>query len=213
MVSNRVLEQEAQQDKLEILKESLKEGQKIHGTITRIQDFGAFVDIGGAQALLPVSEISLERVADIQQVLSVGQEIEASILKLDWRANRISLSMKALLADPWEGAAAKYPVASRHQGTVTRTADFGLFVALEPGLDGLVHASELGDEGRRIDARKLAKPGDTMLVRILDVDAVNRRIALKPAASAEDEATQQRYTAEDGDGENYNPFAALLKKK
>lgn len=213
MVSNRALEQEAQQDKLDELKQSLKEGQNIHGTITRLQDFGAFVDIGGVQALLPISEISLERVADITQVLSVGQEIEAQILKLDWAAKRISLSLKALLADPWLTVEAKYPVNSRHQGTVVRTADYGIFVALEPGLDGLVHASELGGEGRRIDARKAAAIGEKMLVRIIDVDAAGRRIALKPAASAEDEATQDRYTADTGDGENYNPFAALLKKK
>jgi small subunit ribosomal protein S1 len=213
MVSNRAIEQEAQQDKLEELKQSLQEGQKIRGTITRIQDFGAFVDIGGVQALLPVSEISLERVADINAVLSVGQEIEAQILKLDWKAKRISLSLKALLADPWLAAEDKYPVGSRHSGTVVRTADYGIFVALEPGLDGLVHASELGGEGRRIDARKAATIGDKMLVRIIDVDTAGRRIALKPAASAEDEATQDRYTAESGDGESYNPFAALLKKK
>ncbi|MDX9958029.1 MAG: S1 RNA-binding domain-containing protein, partial [Spirochaetia bacterium] len=116
-------------------------------------------------------------------------------------------------ADPWLAAADKYPVNSRHQGTVVRTADYGIFVALEPGLDGLVHASELGGEGRRIDARKAAAIGDQMLVRIIDVDTAGRRIALKPAASAEDEATQDRYTAESGDGESYNPFAALLKKK
>jgi small subunit ribosomal protein S1 len=213
MVSNRAIEQEAQQDKLEELKQSLQEGQKIRGTITRLQDFGAFVDIGGVQALLPVSEISLERVADINAVLSVGQEIEAQILKLDWKAKRISLSLKALLADPWLAAQDKYPVNSRHQGTVVRTADYGIFVSLEPGLDGLVHASELGGEGRRIDARKAATVGEKMLVRIIDVDSAGRRIALKPAASAEDEATQDRYTADTGDGESYNPFAALLKKK
>ena len=213
MVSNRVIEQETQEIKIEELKKSIKEGQNIRGTIVRIQDFGAYVDIGGVQALLPVSEISLERVENITKVLSVGQEIEARILKLDWQTNRISLSLKALLADPWGDAATKYPVNSRHQGTVTRTADFGIFVALEPGLDGLVHVSELNNEGRRIDARKLAKIGDPMLVQIIEVDMKNRRIALKPATSIEDEATQKRYTFKDEDVESYNPFAAILKKK
>lgn len=212
-VSNRVIEQEAQQDRIEALKKNLKEGQNIHGTITRIQDFGAFVDIGGVQALLPVSEITLERVADITQVLSVGQEIDAQILKLDWQTGRISLSLKALLADPWLNAEARYPVGSRHTGTVVRTADYGIFIALEPGLDGLLHVSELDNDQKRLDARKLAKPGEKKLVEVLDVDTVNRRIALKPAASAEDEATTKRYTADAGDGESYNPFAALLKKK
>ena len=213
MVSNRAIEQEAQQDKIDVLKQNLKVGQIIHGTITRIQDFGAFVDIGGVQALLPVSEISLERVADIQQVLSLGQELEAQILKLDWRSNRISLSLKALLADPWLSAEEHYPVGSRHTGTVVRTADYGIFLALEPGLDGLLHVSELDNDQKRLDARKLAKPGETRLVEVLSVDTANRRIALKPAVSAEEEATKQRYTTEAGDSDTYNPFAALLKKK
>ena len=213
MVSNRVIEQEAQQIKIEKLKQTIKEGQNIRGTIVRILDFGAYVDIGGIQALLPVSEISLEHVSDITQILSVGQEIEARILKLDWKANRISLSLKALLADPWEHAATKYPENSRHQGTVTRTADYGIFLALEPGLDGLIHVSELRSNDRRPDPRKLAKIGDSMVVRILDVDTKGRRIALKPAASAEEDAIQVRYTAVDDDIESYNPFAAMLKKK
>jgi small subunit ribosomal protein S1 len=213
MVSNRVIQQEAQQDKLEDLKQSLKEGQTIRGTIVRIQDFGAFVDIGGVQALLPVSEISLERVADIRQLLSVGQEIEACILKLDWQAKRLSLSMKALLVDPWLTAVARYPVGSRHTGTVVRTADYGIFVALEPGLDGLLHVSELDGSHKYLDARKMAKSGQTMLVEILSVDTAGRRIALKPAASPEDEATRQRYAADAPDSDTYNPFAALLKKK
>jgi len=213
LVSNRVIEQEAQQTIIEELKKTLKEGQSIRGTIVRIQDFGAYVDIGGMQALLPISEISLERVTDITQVLSVGQEIEARILKLDWQANRMSLSRKALLADPWVNAATKYPVNSRHEGTVTRTADFGIFVALEPGLDGLLHVSELGGDGRRLDARKLAKVGDKMSVQILDVNVKDRRIALKPATSLEDEATQKRYLVEEVETERYNPFAAKLKRK
>lgn len=213
MVSNRVIEQEAQQDKIQALKQSVKEGQTIRGTITRIQDFGAFVDIGGVQALLPISEISFESIADIKQVLSVGQEIEASVLKLDWQAGRISLSLKALLADPWLNAESRYPIGSRHTGTVVRTAEYGIFIALEPGLDGLLHVSEL-DGGRNYqDARKLAKPGETRRVEVLSVDAASRRIALKPAASEEDEATRQRFTAEAEDGERYNPFASLLKRK
>lgn len=212
-VSNRAIEQEAQQEKIDELKQSLKEGQIIKGPITRIQDFGAFVDLGGVQALLPVSEISLERVSDIHQLLSVGQEIEAQILKLDWQNGRISLSLKALLADPWATAEVRYPIGSRHTGTVVRTADYGIFIALEPGLDGLLHVSELDNDQKRLDARKLAKPGEKRLVEVLSVDTAGRRIALKPTVSAEEEATTQRYTAESGDGESYNPFAALLKKK
>ncbi|MBU0934268.1 MAG: S1 RNA-binding domain-containing protein, partial [Spirochaetes bacterium] len=101
VVSNRAIEEAAYQDQVSALRETLREGQTVTGVITSIQDFGAFVDLSGVQALLPISEIARERIGDINAVLSVGQEIEAEVLKLDWKAERISLSMKKLMADPW----------------------------------------------------------------------------------------------------------------
>lgn len=212
VVSNRAIEEAAQQERLAALRATLTVGQTVRTVITSLQDFGAFVDLGGVQALLPVSEISRERVKDIRGVLSVGQEIEAEIIKIDWQAERISLSMKKLSTDPWQNAAEKYPVDSKHAGTVSRLADFGAFVTLEPGLDGLVHVSEFRSSGKYTNLRDFVKPGQALQVQILDVDPANRRIALKPAASVEEESAASKYIGGDSDTDAYNPFAALLKK-
>ncbi len=149
LVSNRAIHEEARKEKIEALKNTLKEGMVVKGSILSIQEFGAFVDIEGIQALLPISEISRARVEDINAVLTVGQEIEATLLKIDWKSERISLSMKNLQSDPWEHALEKYPVDSKHTGKVVRVTDFGAFVSLESGLDGLIQASYRKDPGRR----------------------------------------------------------------
>jgi small subunit ribosomal protein S1 len=214
LVSNRAIHEELRQAKIEALQQTLREGMVITGTVASIQSYGAFVDLGGIQALLPVSEISLARVEDIHALLSVGQEIQASILKIDWRNERISLSMRSLLADPWETAGDKYPVGSKHGGKVVRLADFGAFVSLEPGIDGLVHSSEINKASSYGTNRELAlKLGQTLSVEILGVDRSNRRISLKPATSAEEDETTAKYLDASDDSSTYNPFAALLKKK
>lgn len=214
LVSNRVIYEEAHQERLEALKKTLHEGMVITGSIKSIQSFGAFVDLGGIQALLPISEISRSRVEDIQALLSVGQEIQASILQIDWRNERISLSMKSLLADPWETAQEKYPEGSKHTGKVVRLADFGAFVSLEPGIDGLMHNSEISKANGYGTGRDLTpKLGQTVSVEILGVDRANKRISLKPAATIEEEETAAKYLDASDDSETYNPFAALLKKK
>ncbi len=212
VVSNRAVEELAHQERLESLKQTLQEGQTVHGTVVRVEDYGAFVEFDGVQALLPVSEVSRERVADIRTRVSLGQELDACVIKLDWKNERITLSLKVLEADPWLNARERYPEGSRHAGTVVRTADYGVFVQLEPGLDGLLHVSELSDGGNRNDARKLAKVGDRIDVRVLGVDAGQRRISLGKALSAEDESLKNRYVDQGGETEGYNPFAALLKK-
>lgn len=215
LVSNRVFHEEARQEKREELKKTLKEGQLVQGTIKSIQDFGAFVEVQGVQALLPVSEIARARVHDIRAVLSVGQEIEAVILKIDWAAERISLSMKSLQADPWDQAAAKYPEGTKLSGRVARVAEFGAFVSLEPGLDGLVHISEFGSDSKFGGRGEMTvKVGQTLAVQVLSVDKANRRIALKPATSKEEDETNAKYLGGgSSEGDTYNPFAALLKKK
>jgi small subunit ribosomal protein S1 len=214
LVSNRAIHEEAHQNKLEELKKTLKEGMVVKGTVKSIQDFGAFVDIDGFQALLPVSEIGRTRVEDIKSMLSVGQEIQASILRIDWKNERMSLSMKSLQADPWDTAAEKYPEDSRHTGKVVRITDFGAFVSLEPGLDGLVHISELRAASKYSDSKELiVKPGQILQVKVIGVDRKNKRISLKPAGSAEDDETSSKYMDKSSDTDTYNPFAALLKKK
>jgi small subunit ribosomal protein S1 len=214
LVSNRVIHEEARLKKLEELKKTFREGMVITGAIKSIRPFGAFVDLDGIQALLPVSEISLTRVEDIQAVLSVGQEIRASILQIDWRSERISLSMKSLLADPWETATAKYPEGSKHTGKIVRLADFGAFVSLEPGVDGLVHSSEISKAGSYGARGELnLKLGQALSVEVLGVDQVNRRISLKPSTTVEEDETASKYMDAADDSTTYNPFAALLKKK
>jgi small subunit ribosomal protein S1 len=211
VVSNRAILEEERQKKIELLKESLKEDMTITGTVKSIQSFGAFIDIGGVQALLPISEISRDRVEDIHKVLTPGQEIEVAILKLDWNNEKFSVSMKKLLPDPWDEAKSKYPKGSTHKGTVVRLMNFGAFVNLEPGLDGLVHISELkGDE--RIDhPRDAVKEGQTLEVEINDVDVQKKRISLKPAGRSQLDESLSKYM--DSEPDTYNPFSALLKDK
>lgn len=213
IVSNRVIEEALQAEKIAKLKETLKEHSIVTGTIKSIQNFGAFVDLGAVQGLLPVSEISLERVENISEVLQVGQEIRAEIIKLDWNTEKITLSMKSLLKDPWERAAEQYPAGSKHSGKVVRITDYGAFVSLEPGLDGLVHVSELRGGGKYNNVKDAVKLGQTLTIQVLEVDPSRKRISLKPASSAEEEEVSQRYMAESEAADTYNPFAALLKKK
>lgn len=213
LVSNRVILEEEHQQKVEELKQTLKENMVVTGTIKSIQDFGAFVDLGGVQALLPISEISRSRVDDIQALFSEGQEIEASIIKLDWRNERITLSMKALLPDPWDEAATKYPVGSKHTGEVVRITNFGAFVTLEPGLDGLLHISELKSDSRQSNPQDIVKRGQKITVEIKSVDTERKRIGLKRVSSTQEDENFQKYLdSETGnEAETYNPFADLLK--
>lgn len=211
LVSNRAILEEERGKQLESLKTTLQEGMVIKGTIKSIQSFGAFIDIHGVQALLPVSEIGRSRVEDIQQALTIGQEIEASIIKIDWKTERITLSMKSLLSDPWEKVLEKYPVDSKHTGKVVRITDFGAFVSLEPGLDGLLHISELKGDDKYANVKKVVKMGETLSVQIKDVDVNAKRLSLKQVSSVEEDESTKKYS--NNETETYNPFAKLLKDK
>jgi small subunit ribosomal protein S1 len=214
IVSNRVFHEEARQDTLTRLKATLKEGQTVRGIVKSVHDYGAFVDLDGVQALLPVSEYDRARVDDLRAVLSIGQEIEASILKLDWTNNKLTLSRKSLQADPWAEAAAKFPEGTKLSGKVVRVANFGAFVGLAAGIDGLIHVSEFRSDGKYSVGNEVpVKVGQTLSVQVLSVDTANRRIALKPATSREEDETTAKYTRGSSEGDTYNPFAALLKKK
>jgi small subunit ribosomal protein S1 len=211
IVSNRAILEKEHQKKVDLLKQSLKENMKITGTVTSLQSFGAFIDIEGVQALLPLSEISRERVENIHDVLTPGQEIEALVLKLDWKNERISVSMKNLLPDPWDEAESNYPKGSRCSGTVVRLMNFGAFVNLEPGLDGLVHISDLKGEERINHPREVVQTGQTLEVEIVNVDGENKRISLKPASSFQADEVSNKYLETETETETYNPFSALLK--
>lgn len=156
----------------------MKEGDTVRGTVRTLTDYGAFVDIGGVDGLLHVSDLVWGRVNKPGDVLTVGQEIEARILKLDVEKKRISLGMKQLLADPWEAAAQKYKVGEKVRGVVTRVMDFGAFVELEPGIEGLVHVSEMSWARKVRIASDIVKPGETVDVVVLGVSAAERRLSL-----------------------------------
>lgn len=211
LVSNRVILKEEQNAQIEILKKTLHENMTVKGIVKSLQDFGAFVEISGVQALLPISEISRSRVEDIHQSLSIGQEIEAAVIKLDWQNERITLSMKKLLADPWDKAHAKYKKGSKHTGEVVRITNFGAFVSLEPGLDGLIHISDLEGDSRDFNPREALKKGQSIIVKINSIDTEKKRISLKPAAETQDDEAFKQYMEPDSD--TYNPFAGLLKDK
>lgn len=184
IVSRRALLEEEQQRLKEEAQAGLEEGMTVSGTVTSLQDFGAFVDIGGLEGLIPISEIGWARVQNVRDVLSVGQQVQVVIKTIDREKERISLSLKDTLADPWEQVVEKYPEGSFHTGTVARLATFGAFITLAAGVDGLIHISKLG-AGKRINhPREVLKEGETVEVKIESVDRGNRRLSLALAGAA-----------------------------
>jgi small subunit ribosomal protein S1 len=206
VLSRREILEEERRAKREALKESLREGAIVRGTIVRILAFGAFVDIGGIEGLLPVSEVDWGRVEDIRDALSVGQEMDVVVTQIDWEKGRISLSLKRTLADPWETAAEKYPEGTTLNGTIARLAAFGAFVTLEPGVDGLIHISKLGGGKRIKHPGDVVREGQAVAVKVEKVDAGNRRIALALAANGRREEAQREEKSEEE--EDYRRYAA-----
>jgi small subunit ribosomal protein S1 len=150
----------------------------VTGTVRSLTDYGAFVDVGGVDALLHVGDISWSRVAKPADVLTVGQQIEARVLKTDPEKRRISIGLKQLQPHPWDAVAGKYKVGERVRGIVTRIADFGAFVELEPGIEGLIHVSELSWTKKIKRVSEVVKQGDTVEAAILGVNTADRRISL-----------------------------------
>lgn len=178
IVSNRTILEEERQKQKDDLRESLEEGMTVSGEITSIKKFGAFVDIGGIEGLIPISEISWGRVEDIDTTLSVGQNVDVAIKKLDWGNDKFSFSLKEILPDPWNDIGLKYPEGSTHKGKVARLVPFGAFVTLEPGIDGLVHISELGKHKRINHPREVLEENQTIQVKIVRVDQEEKRLSL-----------------------------------
>ncbi|MBN2419851.1 MAG: 30S ribosomal protein S1 [Deltaproteobacteria bacterium] len=187
ILSNRaILEQEREEKKLE-LKESLKVGMIVNGTVTSIKKFGAFVDVNGIEGLIPISEIAWGRVENIEEILSVGQQVDVAITTLDWANNKFSFSLKEILPDPWDSISKKFPEGSLHKGKVVRTEKFGAFVNIAPGIDGLLHISELGREKRINHAREALEVGQEIEVKINGVDEAKRRVSLGRVDNTKDE--------------------------
>lgn len=203
VLSRRPLLEAMEQEKIKALKETLQKGMTVQGVVKSVLAFGAFVDIGGVQALLPVSEMSWGRVEDPKSLYAPGTTIEAIIINLDWESNRITLSFKDTLPDPWNDVIAKYREGSIHKGKVSRLTDFGAFITLEGGVDGLLHISKLA-KGKKIKhARDVLTSGTDIEVKIEKIDRDNKRISLEIAGNGND--SQGDENAEDYQG--YMPKA------
>lgn len=227
----RILEEERQRQK-EALRESLEVGQIVDGTVTSIRDFGVFVDIGGIEGLIPVSELAYGRVEDIHAVVEKGQPVRVMIKKLDWDNDRFSFSLRETMPDPWQSA--DLHEGTTVTGTVARLVDFGAFVTLAPGIDGLIHISHLGG-GRRINhPREVVRQGQELEVRIDSIDREQKRISLSLPQQHEEEEKEEktvrrrknkpgredamadeyqrfRETRKDGKAASMGTFADLLK--
>jgi len=178
VVSRRaVLEEESHADR-EGLLSSLEEGQRLKGIVKNLTDYGAFVDLGGIDGLLHITDMAWKRVKHPSEVVAIGDEIEVIVLKFDRNKNRVSLGLKQLDEDPWMRLIERFPVKSRIQGKVTNIADYGCFVEIEEGIEGLVHVSEMDWTNKNIHPSKVVKLGDEIEVMVLDIDADRRRISL-----------------------------------
>jgi small subunit ribosomal protein S1 len=187
VVSRREILEEERLKKVQQLKQTLQIGDEVQGTVQKLAQFGAFVDIGGIEGLIPMSELAWHRVNRAEDVLTTGEKVTVRIIDLDWERNRVSLSLKQTLADPWDSAPERYPVESVLTGVVKRLTNFGAFVELEPGVEGLIHISNLG-MGRRINhPREAVSEGERVTVRVMSVDRESRRIALELKFTAEGE--------------------------
>jgi small subunit ribosomal protein S1 len=172
-----VLEEEEHAQKEQRYTE-IKEGDTVEGTVRTLTDYGAFVDIGGIDALLHVADISWGRIAKPADVLTAGQSVEAKVLKVDAARHRVSIGLKQLQPHPWDLVADKYKTGDRVTGTVTRVADFGAFVELEKGVEGLIHLSELSWSKKTPKVSDIVKPGEQVDVAVLGVNQADRRISL-----------------------------------
>ena len=187
VVSRRALLQEQREESASATRNNLKLGNACEGVVTRLVPFGAFVDIGGLEGLVHISQISHQRVGHPGDVLKEGQEVKVKVLEIQnlgmGRSERISLSMKALASDPWPETAQSLVPGTDVTGRVTRLVDFGVFVELQPGIEGLVHISELANR-RIIHPREVLNEDEEIEIRILDVDLDRRRISLSRRQSA-----------------------------
>jgi small subunit ribosomal protein S1 len=178
VVSRRAVLEESRAEARNELVASLAEGQVLNGVVKNITDYGAFVDLGGVDGLLHVTDIAWRRINHPSEALSIGQSVKVQVIRFNPETQRISLGMKQLEADPWEGVQAKYPVGTRFKGRVTNITDYGAFVELEPGIEGLVHVSEMSWTKKNVHPGKIVSTSQEVEVMVLDVDPVKRRISL-----------------------------------
>ncbi len=178
VVSRRAVLEETRAEQRSELIQGLKEGMILDGVVKNITDYGAFVDLGGVDGLLHVTDIAWRRINHPSEALQIGQAVKVQVIRFNSETQRISLGMKQLEADPWEGVAAKYPPGAKYTGRVTNITDYGAFVELEPGVEGLVHVSEMSWTKKNVHPGKIVATSQEVEVMVLDVDSSKRRISL-----------------------------------
>jgi small subunit ribosomal protein S1 len=178
VLSRRAVLEEEREEKRKHTLSVLSEGMVLTGAVKNITDYGAFIDLGGIDGLLHVTDMAWRRVNHPSEIVNVGDTVKVQIVRINPETQRISLGMKQLQADPWAGIEAKYPVGTRFKGTVTNIADYGAFVELEPGVEGLIHVSEMSWTKKNIHPGKIVSTSQQVDVQILEVDAQKRRISL-----------------------------------
>ncbi|WP_431283685.1 30S ribosomal protein S1 [Humitalea sp. 24SJ18S-53] len=178
VVSRRAVLEETRAEQRAELVQGLKEGMILDGVVKNITDYGAFVDLGGVDGLLHVTDIAWRRINHPSEALTIGQPVRVQVIRFNSETQRISLGMKQLMSDPWEGVAVKYPVGAKFSGRVTNITDYGAFVELEPGVEGLVHVSEMSWTKKNVHPGKIVASSQEVEVLILDVDEPKRRISL-----------------------------------
>ena len=178
VVSRRTVLEESRAEQRSEIVQNLEEGQVVDGVVKNITDYGAFVDLGGIDGLLHVTDIAWRRVNHPSEVLTIGETIKVQIIRINQESHRISLGMKQLQADPWEGIEAKYPVGAKYTGRVTNITDYGAFVELEPGIEGLIHVSEMSWTKKNVHPGKIVSTSQEVEVMVLEVDPDKRRISL-----------------------------------
>ena len=178
VVSRRaVMEAENSIERQELLSQ-LQEGMEVKGIVKNLTDYGAFVDLGGIDGLLHITDMSWKRIKHPSEIVEVGQEIQVKVLKFDREKNRVSLGLKQLGEDPWHAIVGRYPVGTKVKARITNLTDYGCFAELEPGIEGLVHVSEMDWTNKNIHPSKVVTIGDELEVMILDIDQDRRRISL-----------------------------------
>ena len=215
VVSRRTVLEESRAEQRHEIVANLEEGQVIEGMVKNITDYGAFVDLGGIDGLLHVTDIAWRRVNHPTEVLNIGQTVRVKIIKINHDTHRISLGMKQLLDDPWQGIEAKYPVEARFHGRVTNITDYGAFVELEPGIEGLIHVSEMSWTKKNVHPGKIVSTSQEVDVQVLEVDPVKRRISLglKQTLANPGEVFAEKYpvgTEVEGEVKNKTEFGLFI---
>jgi len=213
IVSRKVLLEEEQSLQKERLKESIKIDMEVNGKVKSIHDFGVFVDVGGIDGFIPLSELEWDRAKRPGDVLSVGQSVNVKVIAVDWEKDRLTLSLKAMQPDPWITAAEKYTIDSQVKGVIVRLTPFGVFVNLEPGIDGLIHISKLG-AGRRIKhPKEVVEVGQWTEAYVTGVDVTNRRISLSKEQTVDKEKVEFPAEGEAVEGivDSVMPYGIFLK--